>query len=78
VHKSRKVNEYFAKVKWHAPSYAAKTESEVSVSPCGDRNLKIKQYIGIGLKVPCAPKRFDFELPIIKTTNIFVEIRSCT
>jgi len=29
------------------------------------------------LKVPFAPKWFDFELPIIKTTKLLVETRSC-
>jgi len=30
------------------------------------------------LKVPCAPKWFDSEFPIIKTTKLVVETRSCT
>ena len=32
----------------------------------------------IYLKVPCAPKWFDFEFPIIKPTNLLVETRTCT
>jgi len=31
-----------------------------------------------GFKVPCAPKCFDFEFPIIKSTTVLVETRSGT
>jgi len=31
-----------------------------------------------GLKVPYAPKWFDFEFPILQTTKLFVETCSCT
>jgi len=27
---------------------------------------------GLGLKMPCAPKWFDFEFPLIKTTKLLV------
>jgi len=30
------------------------------------------------LKVPCTPKWFDFEFPLLKTTKLWVETRSCT
>jgi len=30
------------------------------------------------VEVPCAPKWFDFEFPIIKTTKLVVETRPCT
>jgi len=33
---------------------------------------------GGGVKVPCVPKKFDSEFPIIKTTKLLVETRSCT
>jgi len=32
----------------------------------------------LGLKVPCALRRFDFEFPRIKTTKLVVETRSGT
>jgi len=28
-----------------------------------------------GLEVPCAPKGFDFEFPVIRTTKLVVETR---
>jgi len=31
--------------------------------------------LGFAVKVPCAPKWFDFEFPIIKTTKLLVETR---
>jgi len=31
-----------------------------------------------GFNVPCAPKWLDFEFPILKTTKLQVETRSCT
>ena len=46
----------------------------------GARTLKCQVYSerDTPLKVPCAPKCIDFELPIIKTTKLLVETRSCT
>ena len=41
-------------------------------------NFDLSSYPRCSLKVPCAPKWFDFEIPPIKTTNLLVETRSCT
>jgi len=41
------------------------------------RGLTILLY-QVGLKVPCAPKWFDVEFPLIKTTKLLVKTRSCT
>jgi len=37
-----------------------------------------KNQTKIGLKVLCTSKWFDFEIPLIKTTKLLVETRSCT
>jgi len=42
-----------------------------------DKGGKDKGGTG-GVKVPCAPKRFDFEFPITKTTKLLLITRSCT
>ena len=42
------------------------------------KHLGLPGQVSSGLKVPCVPKRFDFEFPIIKTTKLLVETRSCT
>jgi len=43
-----------------------------------NHHLLKKGNVGLGLKVPCAPKWFDFESPLIKTTKPLVQTRSGT
>ena len=55
--------------------YQSESESESESGEWSTARGPLRQ---LGLRVPCALKWNDFEFPIIKTTKLLVETRSCT